>query len=275
MNQISSDFIEKLNPSKVILEFFEAYLLTEIHDWSKHQILNHAVHAAIDKEFEKKVGAFCRRVELWAGLSIQRELNHFLYEKRSKWVYNVGNKESKRIESLIESDKPLEDKLFIFSIKKAWNSAYGGKAWAQAGEMWRSLKKAKTTRDKFYWCDRLLDHEHNTGNFLNKTYFAPITKGILDFRYHMPSALVVNHLLRSKVAARYERSIKLPAFPTFSLKDLLELSKRTINFKSLWGCSYRSNGHLPVLERRKLSQNYKQFCKFTGKKYKTNSSVYG
>lgn len=268
---ISKKRILTLNPAPIIKEFFEVYLLTEIYDWSKNQILNSKTHEVIEREFERKVSSFCNCIQIEAEASIKRELNHFTGDDGAdmEWVENNEEVHNKLCSIINDKKIKLEEKLFIFT-HPGWDVCYGGDCWKQAAALWMGIKKAKTTRERFGWADRLLDHEHHSGNFLNKTYFFPITKGILAYRQRMPSALVVKHLCKVPCIPLYERSLtphfrwKINNFPHFQMKDFLVLLRRTVDY-SFWGTAAIDNNYIKnIKDSDSLAvEQYSEYLKLT------------
>jgi hypothetical protein len=79
----------------------------------------------------------------------------------------------------------------LFTVPR-WIKLYGGKKWASGTRLLIDLKNVKTTEDKVYWIDRVLDLYHNTGHMLNKTKFKYLSQRNLTDDYVTPLDLRAN-----------------------------------------------------------------------------------
>lgn len=69
------------------------------------------------------------------------------------------------------TNMPLNMVAEVFSCDRLWATHYGGPPWAKATSTLIEAKKAKTLKDMFFWVDRILDLQHNSGFILDKTEF--------------------------------------------------------------------------------------------------------
>lgn len=179
-------------------KFFDFYSIIELYlkcggyreigYLSYSTFVSHKIESFIAQQYEKIVDSFFDEIRNALIHSIKSELTHFrtkthgphylsFYERYNVYKHfkkiNIS-KEMIVLAKKFPGDYPeIAHALFT---KISWFTSYGGRKWGRGTQLLMELKSVKTSMDKIYWVDRVLDLYHNNGHMIDKTKFKVLSK---------------------------------------------------------------------------------------------------
>jgi hypothetical protein len=195
------------------VKFFDFYAMYELylrvggfrnHGYDRYPVyVNEHIWNRIVGKYEDVVDEFYSMVKAALVDSLQSEVRHFpkrchyyRYGDEPAFYDNIANKTGVT-PAMIDAVKKDVEKYphavhAIFYVPK-WHISYGGRKWAKAAKMLIDSKEVKTHHDKVFWCDRVLDLQHNTGHLLNKTSFECLSRLCIEIPGKTPGAPKARH----------------------------------------------------------------------------------
>jgi len=204
---------------KLITEFFDFYSINELYlrcggfrdiGYKEYSVFVSArAEEKIKAAYEEIVNGFYAKVYAALVKSVTSELKHFNSNAYSPVGYSFGAyglyKFYKEKYGLTDEAITLARKLpdvypeiahLLFDGVK-WSSDYGGKKWAKGTQALIDSKDIKTTEDKLFWTDQVLDLYHNNGHMLNKTMFKALSDKAVNIDGHNRTPLSFRAGVRS------------------------------------------------------------------------------